>query len=36
MLFGSILLSYSKTIIAKDVSFLNLYAKRSYQKALQF
>jgi len=36
VLFGSILLSHSKTMNAKAVSFLNLYTKRSNQKALQF
>jgi len=36
VLFGSILLSHSKTINIKVVSFLNLYTKRSNQKALQF
>jgi len=36
MLFGSVLSSHSKTISAKAVSFLNLYNKRSIQKALQF
>jgi len=36
VLFVSILLSHSKTVSAKVVSFLNLYTKRSNQKALQF
>jgi len=36
VLFGSILLSDSKTINDKVVSFVNLYTKRSNQKALQF
>jgi len=36
VLFGSILLSHSKTINAKFTSFPDLYTKRSNQKALQF
>jgi len=36
VLFGSILLSDSKTINDKVVSFVNLYTKRSNKKALQF
>jgi len=36
VLFGLILSSHSKTINDKFVSFVNLYAKRSNQKALQF
>jgi len=41
VLFGSTPLSHSKTIRAKvvsfpNLSFLNLYTKRSNQKALQF
>jgi len=36
VLFGAIISSHSKTINAKLVSFLNLYTKRSHQKALQF
>ena len=35
VLFDSILLSHSKMINAKVVSFLNIYTKRSYQKTLQ-
>jgi len=36
LMFGSILLSHSKTINVEDVSFLNLYrsSKRSNRKAL--
>jgi len=36
VLFGSILLSHSKTVNAKVISFPDLYTKRSNQKALQF
>jgi len=36
VLFGSILLSHSKTINAEVVSFLNLYVKHTKQKTLQF
>jgi len=35
VLFGSILLSHSKTINAKVVGFLNLFTKRSNEKTLQ-
>ena len=36
VLFGSILLSGSKTINATVLSFLNLYTERSNETALQF
>jgi len=36
VLFGSILLSHSKMINAKVISFPDLYTKRSNQKALLF